>query len=113
MKKFHSFFADLSRIGKLVQFGSSIDKTCKNPNDLDVAIIIQNGTYDSALEEIESTIDRHSLDDVSLVQNLFGYRKPRPVGQKHLFHFLVCEEKSLCSRHSILDSLASGFELSF
>ncbi len=99
---------------KTIIFGSILEKDFKDVNDIDIAIIVPNGTVEYYTNQfVEKIVSKH-LEDLYFIDRLLKYDKFSPTRKKsQFFHILFCEEKDLESNHPIIDSLNKGIEIKF
>lgn len=107
-------FCDLSRLGTLILFGSILSRAGNGCNDVDVALVVPDGSLKPAKKRVGSLVEKMSLGDHVLIQELFEYDKnPSEAQTNHFLHVLICEQKDLESEHPIVVSLSKGVPVEF
>lgn len=107
-----NYFALLSPIGRLILFGSAVEKNGAPCHDVDIAIVVPNGCLSVAETMVKDVVVRFPPGEV-LVQRLTEYSSAIDgCFSRHSCHVLLCEESELHSSHPIVLSLKrSGIEM--
>jgi hypothetical protein len=103
----------LSEMGRIILFGSAIESNWTKFNDIDIALVVRDGTLVDATEVLSVALRRSELSHWCFVQHLIAYSKKRSFSCNHVLHILVCEERDLLSGHPITNAVARGTVLSF